>query len=201
MKFHIVAFLFLCLVLAASSVFTMGKLPEKTKIEIAADSDNTIYVWNDGNNVRVVKLDTQRIVQFKPHDTVNVRTMDTGAIKISTYGTVQVWKLSKADGQASNQLVELGGTYSPVFIDDNGSIRALPGGYVIALDRQISDAEAGARLAELGINFYQKLNFGENLFKIPTEPGLTALEQANALNGKPGVRFAAPDWWRPFVPK
>jgi hypothetical protein len=174
---------------------------EKPVVEVETNGFGKIYSWNDIDKVRTVTLDEQRVVQFNPQDEVSVSELDARASKESEYGIVQVWKLSNADANVSGQLIVRGGNFSPVFKDDNGSIRALPGGFVIALDHQISEAEAGAKLAELGINSYQKLNFGQNLYKVPTEPGLTALEQANALHGMPGVRFATPDWWRPRVAK
>jgi hypothetical protein len=201
MKIFTIGFLFLSVALSPGSGIAMSKAPEKSATRAETINNKQLYTWNDGGKIYAATIDPELVVQFDHRDGVDVRAMDTGATSKSTYGNVQIWKLSKADTQISKKLVMQGGKYSPLFKDTNGSMRALPGGYVIALDLTISDAEAGDWFAEQGINDYKKLGFGQNLYKVPTESGLTALKQANAMQDQPGVRFATPDWWRPHVKK
>ena len=87
----------------------------------------------------------------------------------------------------------------PVFRPESGGgMMTLPGGVLLVFDAEWDQSEierfflgnniATDRISELG--------YLTNGFLIETEPGLAALEVANALADQQGVVLSSPNWWR-----
>lgn len=88
---------------------------------------------------------------------------------------------------------------NPVFRSENGGgLMTLPGGVLLVLEFEWSDAQVDAFFAEYGIDWSRVSEFGwlRNGFFIETEPGFPSLELANELAEAPGVLIATPNWWR-----
>ena len=92
----------------------------------------------------------------------------------------------------------------PVFrSESSGTLMTLPGGVLLVLEAEWSEAETHAffvrhriersRVAPLGI--------APNSFFVETDPGFPSLELANALAAQEGVRISSPNWWRDHAPK
>ena len=73
----------------------------------------------------------------------------------------------------------------------------LPGGVLLALDPEWSQAETDAFFASNGINQNRvsELSYLINGFFVETEPGFPSLELANSLAALDGVVVSSPNWW------
>jgi hypothetical protein len=82
---------------------------------------------------------------------------------------------------------------SPVFRDEGGRLRALPGGVVVTLRDGLDEAAARAFLATHDARATRRL--GERAWLVESAAGLPSLELANRLAASGAFAAAQPNWW------
>lgn len=128
---------------------------------------------------------------------------DQGALKqqyphaelVGTYGEVTIWRVALTPSEW-NGLAALG-RYSPVFGEDQGQLRALPGGVIVRLAPALQGEKADAwfRTRRLSV---RPLSALPGTYVVETPPGLAALELSKQLGASPDVVQAEPNWWREY---
>ncbi len=82
---------------------------------------------------------------------------------------------------------------SPVFRDEGGRLRALPGGVVVTLREGLDEPAARAFLAAHETRATRRL--GERAWLVESAAGLPSLELANRLAETGAFAAAQPNWW------
>jgi hypothetical protein len=82
---------------------------------------------------------------------------------------------------------------SPVFRDDTGQLRALPGGVLVVLRAPLTEADARALIARAGATPARALS--PTLWIVEGPAGLGSLEMANRLHVSGLFSSASPNWW------
>jgi hypothetical protein len=82
---------------------------------------------------------------------------------------------------------------SPVFRDDAGRLRALPGGVLVVLRAPLPEADARALIARAGATPSRALS--PTLWVVEAPAGLAALDLANRLHASGAFAAAQPNWW------
>jgi len=85
---------------------------------------------------------------------------------------------------------------SPVFRDENGTPRALPGGVIVRL-RESDRSDARARLETMGLVPVRPIDPDGHGWLVESAAGLPSLELANRLHESGQLESASPNWWRP----
>jgi hypothetical protein len=152
---------------------------------LAAREDTATHHWHDGRRRRPLVIDRFLEADFSgDRPVLRMR----GARSISAAGPAGApGPRAKAESAAAPQ--------SPVFRDDGGQPRALPGGVIVVLQTPLEDAAARALFASVGARPLQPID--ATLWLLDSPPGLPSLELANRLHDT--GRFAAvePNWWTP----
>ena len=145
------------------------------------------YTWQDGDRTLTVYLQDDLVVERDsagmPRDVVE---SDRGGVSLAR---------SAQEKSKSDTL--------PVFRTGSGSLRTLPGGVLLVLNEEWTQAQADAFLSSNGIkkDRVSELSYASNGFFITTEPGFPSLELANRLAALDGVVVSSPNWGREEVPK
>ncbi len=145
------------------------------------------YTWEDGDRTLTVYLQTDLAVEQGsdglPRDVV---AADGGEDRV----------VRGVGGQPQDDAL-------PVFRSDYGELMTLPGGVLLILDAEWSEAETDAFFSTNSIKMdrVSELSYAANGFFIRTEPGFPSLELANALALQDGVEVSSPNWAREEVPK
>ena len=184
-------------VVSADSSGTSGKQEPITGVD--ADSprkggpgatgpvEGESYAWQDGDRTMTVKLQTDLVVEKGsgglPRDAVSANEGGTNVVR-------------SADGQSKSDTL-------PVFRSESGALMTLPGGVLLVLSSEWSQAETSAFFANNGIKMgrVSELDYAVNGFFIETEPGFPSLDLANSLAVQDGVEISSPNWGREAVPK
>ncbi|MFM1988429.1 MAG: hypothetical protein RJA99_1386 [Pseudomonadota bacterium] len=82
---------------------------------------------------------------------------------------------------------------SPVYRDDAGRARALPGGVLVVLRAPATEDEGRARIERAGAKPVRRLS--ETLWLVEGPVGQGSLELAERLHGSGGFESAQPNWW------
>lgn len=114
---------------------------------------------------------------------------------VGTYGEVTIWRVRITPARW-NELAALG-KYSPVFGEEQGQLRALPGGVIVRLVPALSGQKADDwfRARRLSATPLSAL---PGTYKVDTPAGLAALEVSKQLGALPEVVEAVPDWWQAY---
>ena len=144
---------------------------------LPARIDGTAYTWRDGPRARTAIL--------QPNLTVQRAAAASGPDGRDRPAYSIVARVGAQDGAL------------PVFRSAAGDLMMLPGGVILVLDPDWSEAAADDFLAARGIDRrdVDVLRWARNAFFVPTEPGFAALDLANALAAEAGVVLASPNWW------
>ena len=146
-----------------------------------------IYTWQDGDRTLTVMLQTDLVVEKGsgglPRDVVSADEGGTNVVR-------------SADGQSKS------GTL-PVFRSESGALMTLPGGVLLVLSSEWSQADTNAFFSDNGIKMdrVSELDYVTNGFFVETEPGFPSLDLANALAVQDGVETSSPNWGREATPK
>jgi hypothetical protein len=131
------------------------------------------HVWHDGSARRSLVLQSGWRADFSgalSGKSVALRPTSDGALK---------------DVSSSLQ--------SPVFRDEGGRLRALPGGVVVTLTDGLDEPAARAFLASHDARATRRL--GERAWLVESAAGLPSLELANRLAATGAFVAAQPNWW------
>ena len=145
------------------------------------------YTWQDGDRTMTVKLQADLIVEKGsgglPRDVVPADEGGTNVVR-------------SADGQSKSDTL-------PVFRSESGALMTLPGGVLLVLSSEWSQAETNAFFSDNGIKLdrVSELDYAANGFFVETEPGFPSLDLANALAAQEGVEISSPNWGREAMPK
>ena len=145
------------------------------------------HTWEDGDRTLTVYLQTDLVVEKGsdglPREIVEADDDGTGVVR-------------SADRQSTGDTL-------PVFRSESGSLMTLPGGVLLVLSAEWSQAETNAFFSDNGIKMdsVSELSYIANGFFIETEPGFPSLDLANDLSALVGVEVSSPNWGREATPK
>ena len=145
------------------------------------------YTWQDGDRTMTVQLQADLVVEKGagglPRDVVPANEDGTNVVR-------------SADGQSTSDTL-------PVFRSESGALMTLPGGVLLVLSAEWSEAETNAFFSDNGIKMdrVSELDYVANGFFVETEPGFPSLDLANALAVQDGVEISSPNWGREATPK
>ena len=145
------------------------------------------HTWEDGDRTLTVYLQTDLVVEKDsdgfPRDIVAASAGGTNLVRSAE-------EQSKGDSL-------------PVFRSESGSILTLPGGVLLVLSADWTQAETNSFFANNGVKMdrVSELSYAANGFFIETEPGFPSLDLANELAELDGVEVSSPNWGREVVPK
>ena len=145
------------------------------------------YTWQDGDRTMTVRLQTDLVVEKEsgglPPDVVSANEGRTNVVR-------------SADGQSKSDTL-------PVFRSESGGLMTLPGGVLLVLSSEWSQAETNAFFSNNGIKMdrVSELDYVANGFFVETGPGFPSLDLANALAVQEGVEISSPNWGREATPK
>ena len=161
--------------------------PQKGGPGAAGPVQGDAYTWHDGDRTMTVKLQADLIVEKDsgglPRDVVSADEGGTNVVR-------------SADGQSNSDAL-------PVFRSESGALMTLPGGVLLVLSSEWSQAETNAFFSDNGIKLdrVSELDYVANGFFVETEPGFPSLDLANALAVQDGVEISSPNWGRDAAPK
>ena len=145
------------------------------------------YTWQDGDRTMTVMLQTDMVVEKDsrglPRDVVSANEGGTNVVR-------------SADAQSKSDTL-------PVFRSESGALMTLPGGVLLVLSSEWSQAETNAFFSNNGIKMdrVSELGFVANGFFVETAPGFPSLDLANTLAVQDGVGISSPNWGRDATPK
>ena len=138
------------------------------------------YTWEDGGNTRQVSLDPDLVVKSG-----------------SAVGSTEEVVVEAAAGSVVRS--DGGGKDSglPVFRSSSGALMTLPGGVLLVLDPEWTEAQTNAFFSRNGIkqSRVSGLDYLPNGFFVETDPGFPSLNLANELASQDGVEISSPNWW------
>ena len=172
-------------------ITVVEKVEEKTskKEEPSARTvQGESYTWEDGDRTLTVYLQSDLLVEKRsdgvPGDIVEAADdADTAVVR------------GEGRQTPSDTL--------PVFRSESGSLMTLPGGVLLVLNAEWTQAETNTFFSNNGIKMERvsELIYAPNGFFIDTEPGFPSLELANELAVLNGVEVSSPNWNREMVPR
>ena len=115
------------------------------------------YTWQDGDRTMTVQLQADLVVEKGagglPRDVVPANEDGTNVVR-------------SADGQSTSDTL-------PVFRSESGALMTLPGGVLLVLSAEWSEAETNAFFSDNGIKMdrVSELDYVANGFFVETEPG------------------------------
>ena len=145
------------------------------------------YTWQDGDRAMTVLLQTDLVVERGsdglPRDVVSANEDGTNVVR-------------SAEAQSKGDTL-------PVFRSESRALMTLPGGVLLVLSSEWSQAETNAFFSNNGIKMdrVSELGFVANGFFVETEPGFPSLDLANALAVQDGVEISSPNWEKDATPK
>ena len=156
---------------AAHAAAPPADVPIVDKPSVLKRTDPT-HVWNDGTTARPLWEERSLRADFSP----------------SVVGKSGVLRASTGPLKDVSSALQ-----SPVFRDEGGRARALPGGVLVVFASPVADAVAAAALAARGVSDARRL--GDRMWLVPAAAGLPSLELANRLAGTGAFAAAQPNWW------
>ena len=145
------------------------------------------YTWEDGDSTHTVYLQTDLVVEADSDGlTRDVVEADAGGANAVRSAVAQ------SDGDTL-----------PVFRSSAGELMTLPGGVLLVLDPDWSEAQVNSFFSDNGIKLdrVSELSYAANGYFIETDPGFPSLNLANTLAGQDGVEVSSPNWGREAIPK
>ncbi len=158
--------------------------------QVTGPPEGPTYTWRDGDRTMTAWLQEDLTM---PRDAV---TGDGVVMATAAEGMIVARSSSSVGGASAPDGY-------PVFRSSSGTLMTLPGGVLIVFVEEWSQAQVDGFFAAQGIAVDRLSPLGAipNGFVIETEPGFPALELANTLADREGVRLSSPNWWREVVPK
>lgn len=146
----------------------------------AADA-GVVQLIGPDSTVRSFQIDTAHVVQFGSR--TQVRKASTAEAK-----QLKSLKATKATLKSSSSA-----TVSPVLRDSAGRSYGLPGGLIVTLKADVSEAEGRAQLESAGLTPDRMITPRVWVAKSPA--GLETIEMANQANAKGVFADVSPNWW------
>ena len=146
----------------------------------------TPYTWQDGDRTLSVHLQEDLVVEGDgSNSAANIVQAQPGGSSI----------VAKGEGYVSSN------DDLPVFRSQSGSLMTLPGGVLLVLNEEWTQAQTNGFFADNGIKLdrVSELGYITNGFFITTDPGFPSLNLANELAALDGVEVSSPNWWSEAV--
>ena len=142
------------------------------------DTEQTEYTWEDGDRTLTVILQSDL--------GINEDASTKDAMADAPGGAIVKSAGAKSEGKGL-----------PVFKSQSGALMTLPGGILLVLDPDWSQAEVNAFFSSnsIKLNKVEALGYIDNGYFIETEPGFPSLELANSVAAQEGVMVSSPNWW------
>ena len=157
---------------AAFATAPSGGPPSVSKpARVAATKDAPTLAWHEAGVRRALRLESTLEADFSPR-----LGKDAGPLRPA--------------GAATKSAAPL---VSPVFRDDEGRQRALPGGVLVALRAPLPEGDARALIGRAGATPSRALS--PTLWVVEGPVGLGSLELANRLDASGAFAAAQPNWW------
>lgn len=164
---------------------------DKSSVQRGGGPDGPVkgqpFTWHDGDRTHTVYLQTDLVVERTSAGLPqNVVAADTGGSSLARGN----------DAQPKDDTL-------PVFRSESGELMTLPGGVLLVLNAEWSQAQVDSFFTDNGIksDSITELSYATNGFFIETEPGYRSLELANSLAALDGVELSSPNWGRDASPK
>lgn len=195
---------------ACSSLACAAPMDRNAAVSAGASTQDSSYVWYDGDQPRRAWLDPDLLATFDAPDPSTeqaIRSISPQAEALPPgQAGIRLWRIPAQGAATARNLhaLEPDIETSPVLRDGpgkNAAMRALPGGLILHLNPNWTEAAAYDWLLTQHLQPVKKLAFGRNVFLIETEAGLEALHLANRLRQRDGVIAAAPNWWQELEPR
>ena len=159
-------------------------LPEQgdaDAVQQQTEGEQTEYTWADGDRTLTVTLQADLVLEERTGDAL------TGALATTPNGNV----VRSANSRGRN-------TGLPVFRSSSDALMTLPGGVLLLLDEDWSEAQVKRFLADNAISRsdVSELGWIDNGYFIETAAGFPSLRLANALAGQEGAEISSPNWWQ-----
>ena len=141
----------------------------------------TEYTWEDGDRTLTVTLQTDLVIKERAGEAL------TDVLATTPSGSVT--RSANSGGRS---------TGLPVFNSASGALMTLPGGVLLLLDQDWSEARVKRFFVDNAISRsdVSELGWIDNGYFIETLPGFPSLTLANALAGQEGVEISSPNWWQ-----
>ena len=146
----------------------------------AADA-NVVQLIGPDKTVRSFQIDTAHVVQFGGRTQVR---------KASQAETKQLHTLKSTRGALTSTS---GGTVSPVLKDAAGRRYGLPGGLIVTLKQDMSEADGRDQLVAAGLKPERQIT--GRVWVVESPAGLETIEMANQQNAKGIFTDVSPNWW------
>ena len=143
------------------------------------------YTWSDGDRTMTVLLQPDLV------------ETERGTIDKRDDAVAEAVRSARSDRSARADTVSAADSSSlPVFRSQSGALMTLPGGVLLALDKDWGSAETDAFFERNGIepDRISEMAYIANGFFVETEPGFPSLDLANSLATLDGVRTSMPNW-------
>ena len=157
---------------------SVNQQSEPTTKGSGGGTEQSEYTWQDGDRTLTVLLQSDLVID------------EDASIKDA---------MADAPGGA---IVKSAGTKSedkglPVFKSQSGALMTLPGGVLLVLEPDWSQADTNAFFSSNSIkqDKVEELDYINNGYFIETDPGFSSLDLANSLATKEGVIVSSPNWW------
>ena len=146
------------------------------------------YTWSDGDRTMTVLLQPDLVETERG----NIDKRD-GAVA-ETVRSAWADRTDRADRTDTASTADPSSL--PVFRSQSGALMTLPGGVLLALDKDWGSAETDAFFERNGIepDRVSEMAYIANGFFVETEPGFPSLDLANSLATLDGVRTSMPNW-------
>lgn len=151
----------------------------------------------DGSSQRTITLDPQWVAVITPPPAASspgARTTAGGsAASTAAAPLVALQPASQPVARATGTLM------SPVYREGNspaGRMMALPGGVLVKLAPEWTDAQVRAWMGSKGLSVRQRMNIAGHWYVVESPAGNASLELANALQQSGEVLSASPNWWK-----
>ena len=143
------------------------------------------YTWSDGDRTMTVLLQPDLV------------ETERGTIDKRDDAVAEAVRSARSAGSARADTASAADSSSlPVFRSQSGALMTLPGGVLLALDKDWGSAETDAFFERNGIepDRVSEMAYIANGFFVETEPGFPSLDLANSLATLDGVRTSMPNW-------
>ncbi|MCH9665282.1 MAG: hypothetical protein K0U41_05480 [Gammaproteobacteria bacterium] len=146
------------------------------------------YSWSDAKRTHKIKELTHLEAEF-----TRGKLGITGNAKLIKKRSVA----TQSDAQNEPSDSPSQSEFSPVFMDSSGSMRALPGGVLVAFRKSLTPQEILNFWHSRGIDISEVSQLGSmnSLYKVQTAVGMESLLLSNELAKYPQVEVVSPNWW------
>ena len=159
---------------------SVNQQSEPTTKGSGGDTEQTKYTWEDGDRTLTVILQSDLAI--------DEGASAKGAMADAPGGAIVKSEGSRSEGNEKSL---------PVFKSQSGALMTLPGGILLVLDPDWSQAEVNAFFSSNSIKLskVEALGYIDNGYFIETEPGFPSLDLANSVAAQEGVMVSSPNWW------